>query len=131
MTQTGGRCFDDATDSAEASHVLSPTFKEGRHSDYGLSWQVFLKDWFNLLHEVNVRVQLSLFQRLERFDLVNIKMCMTPPVEFIVDFEDPSGNVEVFSDQLGERMYKFLLVINVDATNRSWHIRQLEDLLGS
>ena len=58
-------------------------------------------------------------------------MCMPPSVKFIVDFEDPSGNVEVFSDQLGERMYKFLLIINVNATNRSWHIRQLEDLLGS
>jgi len=74
---------------------------------------------------------LSLFKRLERLDLVNIKMCMAPSVKFIVDFEDPSGNVEVFSDQLGERMYKFLLIINVNAANRSWHIRQLEDLLGS
>jgi hypothetical protein len=56
MTQAGWCCFDDTTDSAEASHVLSPTFKERRHSDYGLSWQVFEENGFDLFNEVNVRV---------------------------------------------------------------------------
>jgi hypothetical protein len=72
MAQAGWCRFDYASNSAEERHVLLPAFEKGWHSNLRLSRQVLRYNWLNLFHQVNVLVQLSLFELLQRLDKVNI-----------------------------------------------------------
>ena len=47
---------------------------------------------------------------------------MSSPVEFIVDFEDPDLDINVFGYQLGQTVDELSLIINVYLANRSWYI---------
>ena len=56
---------------------------------------------------------------------------MASTIEFIVNLEDPSRDVEILGNQLRQGVDELLLVVDVDATDWSGHVSELEDLLCS
>lgn len=131
MTHASWSSLDDATDTAEGGHVLGPALKERRHGNDGFPWEILGQDWFDLLHQVKIWVQLLLLELLQGLDLVNVEMRMSPAVKLVVDLEDPGRDVEVLGNQLRQRVNKLFFIINIDTTYWSWNISQLKDLLGS
>lgn len=82
-----------------------------------------------MFNQVNTWVQLSLLEGLNSLDVVDVKRCMSSTIKLVVYFEQPSRHIQVLRYQLGETVNKLLFVIDVNLTDRSGHIRQLEDLL--
>jgi hypothetical protein len=128
MTQASWRCLDYAAHTTVESHVFLPTFEQGRHCNLGLSWKVLGNDWLNLLNQVNILIQLSLFEQLERLDKIDVQIGVSSTVEFVVYLEDPGGHIQVLRDQLGKGVDELLFVVDVHAANRCRHICQLKYL---
>lgn len=47
---------------------------------------------------------------------------MASSVEFIVNFENPSCDIKILGDKLGQRVYELLFIININATYWGWNI---------
>jgi len=74
---------------------------------------------------------LLFLKHLQRLDLVYIEVSVASTIEFIVNLEDPSRDVEILGNQLGQGVDELLLVVDVDTADRSGHVSKLEDLLCS
>ena len=58
-------------------------------------------------------------------------MSVASTIEFIVNLEDPSRDVEILGNQLRQGVDELLLVVDVDTADWSGHVSELEDLLRS
>ena len=56
---------------------------------------------------------------------------MASTIEFIVNLEEPSRDVEILGNQLRQGMDELLLVVNVYTADWRWYVGKLEDLLCS
>ena len=131
MAHAGRRSLNDASYSTKRSHVLSPALEQRWHGHYRFSGQILSEDRLDLLDEIKIRVQLLFLKLLQRLDLVYIEVSVASTIEFIVNLEDPSRDVEILGNQLRQGVDELLLVVDVDATDWSGHVSELEDLLCS
>lgn len=93
MTHASWGSLNYAAYTTEGSHILCPALKERRHGHHSFPWQIFAQDWFDLLHQVKIWVQLLLLELLKGFDLVNVEMRMSPAIKLVVYLEYPGGDV--------------------------------------
>ena len=131
MAHAGRSSLNDASYSTKRSHVLGPALEQRWHRHYRFSGQILSEDGLDLLDEINVWVKLLFLKLLQRLDLVYIEVSVASTIEFIVNLEDPSRDVEILGNQLRQGVDELLLVVDVDTADRSGHVGKLEDLLCS
>ena len=128
MAQTSWGRFYNSSNSAISRHIFVPAFEQRRHSNNRFLWEILGQYWLDALNQINIWIQLLFLKSLQRLDVVNVKVSMPSSIELIVNFEDPSCNIQILRDQRSQRTDEFCLIINIDAADGGWNVSQLEDL---
>ncbi len=61
-----------------------------------------LQDVNNLLNKLLSILDRFLAQVGQRFDLIDVQVCMTSSIELVIDFEEPSVHVQIVGNQFGQ-----------------------------
>ena len=56
---------------------------------------------------------------------------MASTIKLVIDLEDPCGDIQVLSYELGQTVDELLFIVYIYLANRGRHVSQLEDLLRS
>ena len=131
VAHAGRSSLNDASYSTKRGHVLGPALEQRWHRHNCFLGQILGEDGLDLLDKIKVWVKLLFLELLQRLDLVYIEMSEASTIEFIVNLEDPSRDVEILGNQLGQGVDELLLVVDVDTADWSGHVSELEDLLCS
>jgi hypothetical protein len=92
---------------------------------------VLVKDFNYVFDELVADLNWFLAKISECLDLVDVQICMSSAVEFVIDFEHPSVHVKIVSNKLCKRHHKLLFVVDVNRTDRRGHVGQRKNLLAS
>jgi len=128
MAQTSWGRFYNSSNSAISRHIFVPAFEQRRHSNNRFLWEILGQYWLDAINQINIWIQLLFLKSLQRLDVVNVKVSMPSSIELIVNFEDPSCNIQILRNQRSQRTDEFCLIINIDAADGGRNVSQLEDL---
>jgi len=90
--------------------------------------KMFIQDIYDSVYELLIDFDLLSSYLRKCFDIVNIYRSMPSAIKLIVNLEYPCIDIEIVCNQFCQLKHKFLLIVNIYGTDRSWDICQRKDL---
>lgn len=129
--RTQRRRLNNSSNGTKPLQKVIPSLEQTLLSNHNFLWNCFNHHFFKLLDDWLSHLNSPFSEFRDSFNLEYINWGMSPAIKLVVNFENPSVDVEVICNQLHELIVEIFLIIDVMSSNRHGYISLLKHSLGT